>query len=171
MVGTVVVKPAGAAIPSAKQDAKATVAQATADVKAAKKAAAAAAKQPADTISLGASARGGVELYDMFPSSLTVNAGTTVTFQMSKSTFEVHTATFGDTKTLTALAKGFQGVPFPAQGVYPSDPPGTITDGSPATATASPTPGHWTATLRRRRSCRRGRDASPPQAGRITSSV
>jgi plastocyanin len=128
MVGTVVVKPAGAAIPSAKQDAKAAVAQATADIKAGKKAAAAAAKQPADTISLGASAPGGVELYDMFPSSLTVNAGTTVTFQMSKSTFEVHTATFGDTKTLTALAKGFQGVPFPAQGVYPSDPPGTITE-------------------------------------------
>ncbi len=128
MVGTVVVKPAGAAIPSAKQDAAATVSQATADIKAAKKAAAALGKLPADTVSLGGSTPGGVELYGMFPASLTVSAGTTVTFQMSKSTFEVHTATFGDAKTLKALAKGFEGVPFPAQGVYPSDPPGTITE-------------------------------------------
>jgi plastocyanin len=126
MVGTVVVKPAGKPIPSAKRDAKAQVAQITADIKAAKKAAVA--KVPADTVSLGKSSPTGVELYGMFPSTLTVNAGTTVTFQMSKSTFEVHTATFGDTKTLKALAKGFQGVPFPAQGVYPSDPPGTITE-------------------------------------------
>lgn len=126
MVGTVVVKPDGAPIPSAKRDAAAEVKQITADIKAAKKAAAA--KVPADTISLGKSTPSGVELYGMFPSSLTVNAGTTVTFSMSKSTFEVHTATFGDTKTLKALAKGFQGVPFPAQGVYPSDPPGTVTE-------------------------------------------
>ena len=61
MIGTVVVKPAGAAIPSAKQDAKALVAQVTADVKAAKKAAAT--KLPANTVSLGLSARGGVELF------------------------------------------------------------------------------------------------------------
>jgi plastocyanin len=126
MVGTVVVKPDGAAIPSAKQDAKATVAQATAAVKAAKKAAVA--KVPADTVSLGKTGPGGVELFGMFPSSLTVSAGTTVTFQMSTRSFEVHTATFGDKKTLTALAKGFQGIPFPSQGVYPSDPPGTITE-------------------------------------------
>jgi plastocyanin len=128
MVGTVVVKPDGAAIPSAKQDAKAGLRQATADVKAAKRAAAALAKLPADTVSVGQSAPGGVELFNMFPSTLTVNAGTTVTFRMSKHSFEVHTATFGDAKTLTALAKGFQGIPFPSQGVYPSDPPGTITE-------------------------------------------
>ena len=126
MVGTVVVKPAGAAIPTAKQDAAAQVRQVTADIKAAKKAAAA--KVPADTISLGKSGPGGVELFGMFPNSLTVSAGTTVTFAMSKSTFEVHTATFGDKATLTALAKGFQSPQFPAQGVYPSDPPGTITE-------------------------------------------
>jgi plastocyanin len=121
MVGTVVVKPAGAAIPSAKQDAKAQVAQVTADIKAAKKVSTA--KQPADTVSLGESTPGGVELYAMFPSALTVNPGTVVTFRMSKNTSETHTATFGDTKTLKALAKGFTGAVFPAQGVYPSDPP------------------------------------------------
>jgi plastocyanin len=126
MIGTVVVKPSGKSIPTAKQDAAAQVKQITADIKAAKKAAAV--KVPADTISLGKSTPSGVELYGMFPSSLSVNAGTTVTFEMSKSTFEVHTATFGNTTTLKALAKGFQGIPFPAQGVYPSDPPGTITE-------------------------------------------
>ena len=65
MIGTVVVKPAGAAIPSAKQDAAATVAQVTADVKAAKKAAAT--KLPANTVSLGVSAPGGVELFNDVP--------------------------------------------------------------------------------------------------------
>jgi plastocyanin len=126
MIGTVVVKPAGKAIPSAKQDAAATVTQVTADIKAAKKVAAT--KQAADTVSLGESTPSGVELYAMFPTSLTVNAGTVVTFHMSKNTFETHTATFGDTATLKALAKGFAGVNFPAQGVYPSDPTQPVTE-------------------------------------------
>jgi plastocyanin len=126
MIGTVVVKPAGKPIPSAKQDAAAQVAQATADIKAAKKVAAT--KPPADTVSLGESTPGGVELYAMFPTSLTVNAGTVVTFQMSKHTFETHTATFGTTATLKTLAKGFEGANFPAQGVYPSDPTQPVTE-------------------------------------------
>lgn len=126
MIGTVVVKPAGKPIPSAKQDAAAQVVQVTADIKAAKKVAAT--KLPADTVSLGESTPGGVELYAMFPTSLTVNAGTVVTFQMSKRTFETHTATFGSTSTLKGLAKGFQGANFPAQGVYPSDPTQPITE-------------------------------------------
>jgi plastocyanin len=126
MIGTVVVKPAGKSIPSAKQDAAATVAQVTSDIKAAKKAAAS--KIPADTVSLGESTRGGVELYAMFPTSLTVNPGTVVTFQMSKNTFETHTATFGDKSTLQTLAKGFTGATFPAQGIYPSDPTQPVTE-------------------------------------------
>jgi plastocyanin len=126
MIGTVVVKPAGAKVPTAKQDAAATVAQVTADIKAAGKVAKA--KQPSDTVSLGESTPGGVELYAMFPTSLTVSPGTTVTFRMSKNTFETHTATFGPKPVLKSLAKGFGGVNFPAQGVYPSDLPGTITE-------------------------------------------
>jgi plastocyanin len=121
MVGTVVVKPAGKPIPSAKQDAAATTAQITADLKAAKKLVAT--KLPADTVSLGESTPGGVELYAMFPATLRVKPGSVVTFQMSKHTFETHTATFGNTATIKALVKGFGGVNFPAQGVYPSDPP------------------------------------------------
>jgi plastocyanin len=126
MIGTVVVKPAGAKIPSKAQDAAAMAAQITGDVKAAAKLAKA--KQPADTVSLGESSPGGVELFAMFPSSLTVSPGTTVTFRMSKHTFETHTATFGSKKVLTTLAKGFEGISFPAQGVYSSDPPGKITE-------------------------------------------
>jgi plastocyanin len=125
MIGTVVVKPAGASIPSAKQDTAATIAQVTTAIKQAKKAAAT--KQPANTVSLGESGPSGVELFTMFPKTLTVKAGTVVTFRMSRDSFETHTATFGPTKTLTQLAKGFEAVTFPAQGVYPSDPPGSIT--------------------------------------------
>jgi plastocyanin len=126
MIGTVVVKPAGKKIPTAQQDAKALAAQATSDIKAALKVAKS--KLPANTVSLGESAPGGVELFSMFPASLTVNANTVVTFQMSKDSFDTHTATFGDTKTLTGLAKGFQGVAFPAQAVFPSDPTQPISE-------------------------------------------
>jgi plastocyanin len=126
MVGTVVVKPAGKAIPTAKQDAKATAAQATAAIKGALKAAKT--KLPANTVSLGKSAPGGVELFDMFPSTLTVNANTTVTFQMSKDSLETHTATFAPTATLKSLAKAFEGINFPASGVYPSDPTQPVTE-------------------------------------------
>ncbi|HEX3979224.1 MAG TPA: plastocyanin/azurin family copper-binding protein [Solirubrobacteraceae bacterium] len=126
MIGTVVVKPGGQTIPSAKQDAKAQAAQATVDIKGALKAAKA--KLPANTVSLGESAPGGVELFSMFPASLTVNANTVVTFQMSKDSFETHTATFGTTPVLKKLAKGFEGVSFPAQGVFPSDPTQPISE-------------------------------------------
>lgn len=126
MIGTVVVKPAGKSIPTAKQDTKALAAQATTGIKAALKVAKS--KLPANTVSLGESAPGGVELFTMFPATLTVNANTVVTFQMSKDSFESHTATFGPTSVLKTLAKGFQGVSFPAQGVFPSDPTQPISE-------------------------------------------
>lgn len=126
MIGTVVVKPAGATIPTAKQDAKALVAQATRAIKAAIKASKT--KLPANTVSLGESGPGGVELFTMFPATLTVNTNTVVTFQMSKDSFETHTATFGPTPELTKLSKGFQGVTLPAQGVFPSDPAQPISE-------------------------------------------
>lgn len=126
MIGTVVVKPAGKAIPTAKQDAKALTAQGTRAIKAALKVSKT--KLPANTVSLGESAPGGVELFTMFPATLTVNANTVVTFQMSKHSFETHTATFGPAAELTRLAKGFQGVTFPAQGVFPSDPTQPISE-------------------------------------------
>ncbi|HUO71689.1 MAG TPA: hypothetical protein VMU39_13020, partial [Solirubrobacteraceae bacterium] len=41
---------------------------------------------------------------------------------MSKATEETHTVTFGPTKYLNGLAKGFEGTTFPPAGAYPSDP-------------------------------------------------
>ena len=107
MIGYVVVKPKTASVPTAKQDTAAANAQVTADVKAAK--ALPKTKLPANTVDLGESASGGVELFAMFPATLTVNAGTTVTFQMSKKSFETHTATFGPASYLAPLAKSVHG--------------------------------------------------------------
>jgi plastocyanin len=121
MVGYVVVKPKTASVPTAKQDTAAVTAQVTADVKSAKKLAAS--KPPANTVDLGVSASGGVELFGMFPATLQVNAGTVVTFTMSRRSFETHTATFGPNSYLTPLAKAFAGAPtIPANAAYPSDP-------------------------------------------------
>jgi plastocyanin len=120
MVGTIVVKPKSATIPTAKQDTAATNAQVTADVKAAK--ALPKTKLPANTVSLGEAGPGGLELFAMFPATLTVNAGTTVTFQMSKKSFETHTATFGPESYLAPLASSFRGAISPTA-AFPSDPP------------------------------------------------
>jgi plastocyanin len=120
MVGFVVVKPKGKTVPSAAQDAAAVGAQIKRDILSAKKLAKT--KLPADTVSVGESNAFGLEFYGMFPSTLSVNSGTTVTFMMSKTSHEDHTATFGSTSTLKTLAKGFTKPVLPADGVYPSDP-------------------------------------------------
>ncbi|HEY5430508.1 MAG TPA: hypothetical protein VIK04_15435 [Solirubrobacteraceae bacterium] len=125
MVGYVVVKPKGQAVPTAAQAAAALKRQARTAVKTLK--ALVSVKQPADTVHLGESGPGGEELYGMFPATLSVNPGTVVTFEMSKDSRETHTATFGPIPLLTTLAKGFQGASFPAQGVYPSDPAQPLT--------------------------------------------
>lgn len=120
MIGYVVVKPQGKPIPSAAQDAATLTAQVTSDIKAAKRIAKA--PLPANTVSLGQSAPGGVELFSMFPATLTVNAGTTVTFQMSKNSREIHTATFGPVAYLTPLAKSFASPALSPIATYASDP-------------------------------------------------
>jgi plastocyanin len=121
MIGYVVVKPKTASVPTAKQDTAAVTKQVIADVKAAKKLAAT--KPPANTVDLGESASGGLELFGMFPATLQVNAGTVVTFTMSKRSFETHTATFGPASYLLPLAKAFASAPtIPPNAAYPSDP-------------------------------------------------
>lgn len=120
MVGYVVVKPKGSSIPTPKQNATALAAQVTGNIKAAKKLVET--KQPADTVSLGESTPTGVELYAMFPAALTVNAGTTVTFKMSRFTRETHTATFGPSSYVKPLANSFMNGNFAAAATYPSDP-------------------------------------------------
>jgi plastocyanin len=125
MVGYVVVKPKTASVPTAKQDAAAVTRQVTADVKAAKRLASS--KPPANTVDLGVSASGGVELFNMFPATLQVHAGTVVTFTMSKRSFETHTATFGPKSYLGPLAKSFASPAISPIAAYPSDVPEPLT--------------------------------------------
>ena len=130
MVGFVVVKPKGQKIPTAKQDA--------ATLNAAEKAYVTEGKgldktaPSGNNVSVGASGAGGIEVFAMFPAKLTVKAGTTVTFSISKQSREVHTATFGPlgkTGYVTKLAEAFGAstTAFPGNAIYPSDPPAAIT--------------------------------------------
>jgi plastocyanin len=127
MKGTVVVLAKKKHVPSAKQDAK--------TLKAEEKAYVASAKlvdkttEPANTVGLGASGPNGLEVFAMFPATLHVPHGTTVTFSMSGQTRETHTATFGDTSKggyVDVLGNTAFSSPTGAidpRGAYPSDVP------------------------------------------------
>jgi plastocyanin len=124
MAGDVVVKPKGAPVPTAQQDAAKLRSEEQHYVTEAKRVAKT--KVPTNQVSLGVSGPGGLELYTMFPNTLRIKAGTTVRFFMPKDTREDHTATFGPVSYLKPLAKSFQSpAPAPAA-VYPSDPPGQV---------------------------------------------
>jgi plastocyanin len=145
MKGTVKVLAKSKPVPSAKADAKRVAAQVASVLTVAK--GLAATKPPANTVSIGAAGKGGVESYSFFPSSLTVATGTTVTFEMAKDSYEVHTATTGpgdpekDPKSyLGTLAASLNGPAFDSAAIYPSDQPGP----SPAALTpASHGNGFW----------------------------
>jgi plastocyanin len=127
MQGTVVVLAKAKHISTAKQDAKTLKRTEAAYVKVAKKVDKT--TEPANTVGLGASGPGGLEVFAMFPSTLNVANGTTVTFAMSKDTRETHTATFGDTSKggyVGNLAQTAFNSPTGAidpRGAYPSDVP------------------------------------------------
>ncbi len=120
MIGYVTVKRKSAKVPSVQQDAAAQIKQLTADIQGAVRAAKA--KIPHNTVHVGQAAAGGVELFSMFPATLTVKAGTVVTFQMSPHSLESHTATFGPSAELKTLAKSYRGPAPAAQASFPSDP-------------------------------------------------
>jgi plastocyanin len=117
----------GGKAPSAKADAKTVkrdVKAALADAKALQSV-----RIPANTIQVGNSSNSGVEVYAMFPSQMTVPAGTTLTFALSRYSKDLHTATTGpgDPETpgtfLGGLASSISSAgPIDQQGVYPSDP-------------------------------------------------
>ena len=124
--------------PSAKSVAKAVKKQASADLRTAK-----ALQNPTvtgNTVQIGNSGKGGVEIYSFFPSTKSVPVGTTLTFAMSPRSFDIHTATTGPgdpendpNSFLGKLAGSITGQPpFDQAGVYPSD--------SPTAAPASLTP-------------------------------
>ncbi len=121
MIGYVVVRAKGKPIPSAKQDTASLTKQLTTEILSAKTLAST--KVPADHVSLGASASDGVELYHFFPATLSVKAGTVVTFSISPdSRIEGHTATLGPASYLTALANSSSD-PAMQQTYYPSSNP------------------------------------------------
>ena len=120
MQGWIIVKAKGAKIPSAKADAAALRKEEKHFAKEAKHLATTI-KPAADTVSLGDSGPGGVELFAMFPSSLTVPAGTKVRFVMPKGSREVHTAAFGPSAYLKTLANTILApIPSPVA-LYASD--------------------------------------------------
>jgi plastocyanin len=125
MVGFVVVKPKGQKVPTAKQDATTLSATEKAYVTEAK--GLDKTTPSGNNVSVGASGAGGAEVFAMFPAKLTVKTGSTVTFSMSAQSREVHTATFGPTAYVNALATAFANAPvFPGNAIYPSDPPAAI---------------------------------------------
>ena len=137
MKGTVKVLKKGAKVPTAAQDAATVKKEAAAAVKDAKTLAAK--QQPANTVALGVTGKNGNELLAMSPAALTVPRGTTVKFQMSKGSYEAHTATFGPgdaekepASYLGAIAASFAGPAPDPRAVYPSELPGTTAALSPA---------------------------------------
>jgi plastocyanin len=137
MKGTVRVLAKSHKVSSHRADAKALKDQVASTLKTAK--ALANTTAAPGNVSLGASAKGGVERFAMFPATQTVPVGTTLKFSMSKLSYEVHTATFGPgdpenqpTSYLGDLVARFENDPVaPSQAVYPSDPPGTVAGLSP----------------------------------------
>jgi plastocyanin len=130
MKGTVKVLAKNKKVPSANADAAAQKKQVSTAVANAKKLGTTTA--PANTISVGASSSDGVERFGFFPSTLNVPVGTTVKFQMSAKSRDLHTATTGpgdpekEPKSyLGTLAGSLQGAAFNNAAVYPSDAPGT----------------------------------------------
>jgi plastocyanin len=122
MAATVTVAKKGAKIPTAKQDAAAISKQAAAAVKAAKDLAST--NPGANTVDVGVAAKGGVEYFGMAPSNLTVAAGTTVKFQMTKGSYEAHTVTFGPGKIddpssyIGGIAASFESPSIDPKGTY-----------------------------------------------------
>jgi plastocyanin len=131
MKGTVKVVSKRHSVPSAKADAKALKAQIAADLKTAK--GLANTTVAPGNVSVGASGKGGVELFAMLPATQTVPVGTTLKFSMSTLSFDDHTATFGPgdpenqpTSYLGKLAQSVANTPFLPEAVYPSEQPPTV---------------------------------------------
>jgi plastocyanin len=103
MVGYVVVRAMGRPIPSARQDQATLTKQLTTLILSARKLVST--KPPTDHVYLGASGAAGVALYHFFPATLSIKAGTIVTFLVPPGErTEGHTASFGPASYLTALS-------------------------------------------------------------------
>jgi plastocyanin len=139
MKGRVFVKSGRSRIPTAKAHLKVAARQLAAAAKVAK--GLANKTVPANTVNVGSAGPKGVEYFGFVPGTITVDVGDTVSFRMSKGSYDEHTATTGPGNPETEpdsylgkLAASFQGdPPFAAAAVYPSEEPGSTT------ATLTPT--------------------------------
>jgi plastocyanin len=123
MRGVVVVAPKGTNTPTQDQQNGQITAQQSRDAKIAK---ALAHTQVSGGVSVGISGKDGVEVLAMFPRTLHVHAGATVTFSAPTMTGEIHTATFGPSNYLKPLSTSITN-PTPAATVlYPSTQHGAI---------------------------------------------
>ena len=132
MKGKVHVVAKSAKAPSAKDDAKTVARQLAAAQKTAKKLAAT--TPPSGVVDVGVAGAGGVEYFSLVGPKDPISVGTTLRFQMSKGSFETHTASTGPgdprdekdtTSYLNTISATFQGAgPFDGRAIYPSDQPG-----------------------------------------------
>lgn len=137
MKGSVRVVPKRQRIPTAKQDRRTLDRQVARALQTAKSIGNA--QPPANVVQVGSRSVEGVELFDFRPRTLSVPAGTTVTFSMVKGSRDIHTATFGPgdpekdpNSYISQLARSLEQPVFDPRAVYPSDQP-------PAPAAFGPT--------------------------------
>jgi plastocyanin len=144
MKGFVVVRPKGRAIPSARADARRVRAEVARDLRITQRLRSV--QPPAGTVNVGQAGPFGVEYLGMLPETIEVPVGGTVRFQMTRGSFEAHTATFGPGNPesepdsyLGRIAASFESPTLDPAAVYPSDPPGS----SPAVTPATHGNGFW----------------------------
>ncbi len=127
MSGTVKVVKKSKAIPSGKEDKKARNKEVARKLAQVNRLTTGANLSLTNTIQAGNDRRSGATIYKFFPAVSNIKAGTTLTLQMSPSTTEVHTFTFGPTNGQNAyvdqLAASLIGPVIDPRGAYPSDPP------------------------------------------------
>lgn len=124
MKGSVKVLPKQAKAPSKAKDAKAVTKQVAATVKAAKQLAV---QVPAGNVVRAGNDRKEVAFLSFFPAAKRVPAGTTVRFEMSKDSTEIHNVVFGPEALLAETAAAFvspgaQGIAYDPVSVYASAP-------------------------------------------------
>lgn len=120
MHGFVVVKPQGDAVPSGAQNAQAVQRQQARDLRVAARLDQT--KITGNHVSVGVAGENNVEVLAMFPQTLNIARGATVTFEMPRLTGETHTVTFGPEPYRNILAASFLSPTIDPRAVYPSAP-------------------------------------------------
>lgn len=123
MRGIVVVMPRSAKIPTPAQETAEIAAEQSRDSRIARDLAR---TRVSGGVSVGLSGKNSVEVLAMFPRTLNVRTGATVSFTMPTTTGELHTATFGPPDYLQPLSTSITNPTPTATVVYPSSQRGPI---------------------------------------------